>query len=85
MGFPPMCVCFLPPPTTALCMYVCVLPPPTMCVCVCAADLCEAGNSWLESEPFSGKQNKQNQTKPTLTQKISASGEEKYQKHVTYQ
>lgn len=20
------------------------------CVCVCAADLCEAGNSWLESE-----------------------------------
>lgn len=21
-----------------------------VCVCVCAADLCEAGNSWLESE-----------------------------------
>lgn len=34
-----VCVCgFLPPPTTSV------------CVCVCAADLCEAGNSWLESE-----------------------------------
>lgn len=41
MGLPPVCVCvcgFLPPPTTSV------------CVCVCAADLCEAGNSWLESE-----------------------------------
>ena len=34
-----------------VCLCVSLMPPPTTCVCVCAADLCEAGNSWLESEP----------------------------------
>lgn len=41
MGLPPVCVCVW---LLASAYYECV------CVCVCAADLCEAGNSWLESD-----------------------------------